>query len=122
MLIGLPGRCWLLLVTVSTLVDLHTGVQACTVCNVTESPDPTNTPIIAWENPPPSGAGRPSRLDYDAIVAALKSRPGTWALVDEYKTNGARKPLLQRGCEVRESKKVGEPVKVYARWPKDAGQ
>lgn len=38
---------------------------------------------LKWQDPPPNAAGRPSLTDWRAVAAALRERPGEWALVVE---------------------------------------
>lgn len=71
---------------------------------------------MKWQDPP-----NRHRLDYKALVEALQSRPGKWALVREDAPASSAKYLEMKGCIVRTSS-IGKNYRsgradVYAKWP-----
>ena len=88
------------------------------------------TDEIVWEAPPPSrqgqGGGRPSRMD--PLAAALRTRPGEWALAYQCEasnvasrrmygiTRGIAASFRPAGAFEATSRKVDGEYRVYARY------
>ena len=74
-----------------------------------------------WQDPPRGRGGR--SLNYGALIEALQSNPGRWALIaNDWRTSAGPAAFRQNGCEVttRRNKddKDGEKTwSVYARYP-----
>jgi hypothetical protein len=78
--------------------------------------------VIRWENPPPKRTNESRGRKHDAVVAALKSRPGVSALVFVGVFRSLSASLKARGCTdvvSRNFRKVkGKLVcDIYATWP-----
>lgn len=77
--------------------------------------------IVYWVPPPyPLHPNYERRMEYDAKVAALKTRPNTWGMVEEgllkkSHAKAVRKALEKRGCRVV-TRTVDERTNVYAVW------
>lgn len=75
--------------------------------------------MIEFKNPPTAGKSRGRGAETDLIIAALKSRPGEWALIKTDVTASSATPWKKReGIEARSSS-VGKPegkADIYARW------
>lgn len=80
--------------------------------------------VFRWEDPPAQKRNGLRGKKYESAVAALKSRPGVWALVFADVGTSSAIGLRQRGCKVvcRKGRKVkGKFVcDIYAIWPADA--
>lgn len=80
--------------------------------------------ILGWEDPPPQNT-RGSSGAYERVVAALRKKPGKWAVVREVAKKTAASGMGSYfqyvktrlpGCEVV-SRTQGDVTRIYARWP-----
>jgi hypothetical protein len=73
--------------------------------------------MVTWEEPP-EPRGRPSLVDYEAIVKELESQPGTWAKIIVAPTRGTASTiatgLRRNGCETT-IRSGDDGFTVYAR-------
>jgi hypothetical protein len=75
-----------------------------------------------WSDPPRAHVGLPQAINYDAVVALLQSRAGTWASLGAFarsKTEGPQTTLRRKGCVVSIRKDADGSVQVWAMWPPD---
>lgn len=76
---------------------------------------------LKWEAPPPPYGGRSGRRDgYDSIRAALKQRPGEWAVIMEFKPDSdlASTPVSRaqsRRAYITKKQLLGPDAEVVAR-------
>lgn len=73
---------------------------------------------IVWEEPPAATAFAPADPDqYAELIAALRKRPGDWAVVDEFTGDKAASQGYRLAKAIRESKKgfTGPGVTFEAR-------
>lgn len=77
---------------------------------------------LRWEDPEPLERGPAPLLDWGAVAAALRERPGVWALILEDVSSGVTVTAKRYGLEVtvRGVDKTGRVAKMYARWPENA--
>jgi hypothetical protein len=76
-----------------------------------------DTPTLQWQEPPQRYAGPRGRAqEIDAQVAALRAKPGEWAVVERStvpnRLGNAAAPYRQRGCEI-----TVQDGALYVRWP-----
>lgn len=76
---------------------------------------------LRWEDPEPLKRGLAPLLDWGAVAAGLRERPGVWALILEDVSNGVAMTAKRYGLEVtvRGVDKTGRAAKFYARWPEE---
>jgi hypothetical protein len=87
---------------------------------VPDTPKAHGTP--RWEDPPTAHVGLPQTVDYDAVVALLQSRAGTWASLGVFpraKTEGPQTTLRRKGCTVAIRKSEDGDAEMWAMWPPD---
>lgn len=73
---------------------------------------------INWQEPPVSRRGR-GKWNWAEIVAALKKRPGAWALIGENVSASNGRTAKAHGLEytTRGGRTDGLVAEFYVRWP-----
>lgn len=81
---------------------------------------------LNWQKGAPPPAARGPKNSYAEVINALKSKPGTWAIVSTCEVPTKRKggqipgyqTLKKAGCEVA-TRRDGTKVALWACWPTD---
>lgn len=77
-----------------------------------------------WSDPGVAQVGLPRKLDYERVVALVRSRPGNWAKVGDFdkgRSEGPQSSLRKRGCEVAvravpDGQRSASRVSLWVRW------